>query len=515
MNWLDSLGPLTRQRDRRHPMYARIVACIRENIFSGNLSPEERLPPDRELASLLKLDRSTVARAYDELEAQGLVSSHVGRGTFVRSAHANINSTPELPSDKALLWDERFSQASQNIQAMFSRVAISADSSPEIISFARGIPGEECVPLLEFQELARELCSCESGRKLFSYSPSDGLPELKHEVRHYLKRRGLEVRDDELLILGGSQQGIDLVSRTFLNPDDAVIVEEPSYFLGMANFVLNGARLLAVPVDESGLRLDALDLVLSRQKAKLLYVMPSFQNPSSCTMPLARRKALLNLAAHHHVAILEDNYVSDLSYDGPALPWLKTLAAGDNVICQGTFSKALCPGLRLGWIAASANVIARLKLVKRLCDLSTSTMSQAVLAEYLRRGLYERHLQHMVATYRQRRDAMVAALNRHASELLSWQQPAGGFAVWARLWDGASARELLGIAERNGVTFSCGDSYFAGARHQEFLRLSFVQVQEPQIEEGVRRLSAAIKTYLDRRSRRDGRLWLAGEDTII
>lgn len=498
-------------------MYARIEARIRECIQSGRLADNERLPADRELAQLLKLDRSTIARAYDELEAAGLVVSQVGRGTFVtaraalRAAGAGAGAVEAKPRSAAvhqpegIVWAEKLSRASQTTAAIVSRQVMPPAAGSGCISFAGGIPTQEFFPHKEFQEITALLLSGSRSLDLFGYSPPEGHPALRAEVRNYLCRQGIFASDDEILILSGSQQGLDLVCRTLVDPGDVVLMEDPSYFLAICNFAAGGARLIPVPVDEEGLRLDILDGVMSRQRAKLLYVMPSFQNPTGSTLSAEKRKDLLALARFHQVAILEDNFVGDLSYDGAAQPSLRSLdQGGGTVIYQGTFSKALCPGLRLGWLVAPPVVMSRLRLAKRSCDLSTNSMAQVVAAEYLGEGLYERHLSCVQAAYRARRDAMCQALDSQLGELLTWRKPQGGMFIWAKLPAGYSARELLSFAGKQGVYFSPGDMFFLGNDRFEFLRLSFIQLSESEIEEGIRRLAVALKDYVSERKRNAG-----------
>ncbi len=511
MNWLDVLGPLTRHRDRRNPLYARIESRIRESIQSGRLTEGERLPADREMAQLLKVDRSTIARAYDELEAAGLVTSQVGRGTFVaqRGAAAEGSATGSARRAAAsgdglcqLVWAESFSRASQMTSSIVARQVTPPISGGDTISFAGGIPTQEFFPHKDFQRIVSSLLCSERSLEMFGYSPPEGHQSLRAEVRKHLSRQGIFAQDDEILILSGSQQGIDLLARTLVDPGDVVLMEDPSYFLAICNFAALGARLIPVPMDEDGLRLDVLDGIMSRQRAKLLYVMPSFQNPTGATLTSGKREELLRLARFHQVAILEDNFVGDLSFESGQLPSLRSLdPSGGTVIYQGTLSKALCPGLRLGWMVAPRQVMARLRLAKRSCDLSTNSMAQVVAAEYLREGLYEKHLLHVTEAYRQRRDVLCQALESHLGDYLSFSKPRGGMFVFGKLPEGYSSRELLSLAEKEGVSFSPGDMFFLGNDRFEFLRLSFIQLKKGEIEEGVRRLGAAVRAYAARARR--------------
>jgi DNA-binding transcriptional MocR family regulator len=241
---------------------------------------------------------------------------------------------------------------------------------------------------------------------------------------------------------------------------------------------------------------------------KLLYVMPNFQNPTGATMPIERRIKLLELANRYQVPILEDNFVGDLDYDGAALPPLKSLPGGKEIVIhQGTFSKALCPGLRLGWLVAPREVTSRLILAKRSSDLSTNSVAQIILGKYLEEGLYGGHLNNVRDCYRVRRDTMDNALTRHMKGLnnrtlsLTWSKPKGGLFIWAKLPEGLSSKELLTYAEREGVSFSPGEVFFLSGERAEYFRLCFIQTDEATIEQGVKRLARAVQNYFETVSR--------------
>jgi|688.fasta_scaffold116238_2 DNA-binding transcriptional MocR family regulator len=504
MNWLELLTTDEHGLDRNEPMYARITAGIRKAIQSGQLTDNSRLPTNRELATLLKIDRSTVSRAYLELSQSGLIDSHVGRGTYVRpSSQRDATSlTATSMSNSKLNWNDKFSESSRAALDLIRRQPAGSEK-PDTISFAGGIPTEEFYPSEQFQRIVSHLLASEHASKMFGYSAAEGSSYLRTQVKSHLRNHGIECGDDELLIVSGSQQGIDLVTNVFVDPGDLVVLEDPSYFWAICNFRARQARCLPITLDDEGIRLDLIESALARQRAKLLYVMPSYQNPTGATMSLPRRLALIELAKKYQVPILEDNFVGDLVYGASVLPPLRSLPGGkDVVIHQGTFSKALCPGLRLGWLVAPPEVTARLLLAKRTSDLSTNSIAQIILARYLEEGLYSKHLEHVRLSYRSRRDAMLDALGRHfaSSELVSkmtWSSPDGGLFIWAKLANGLSAREFLNFAERQGVSFSPGDIFFLNGGHSEFFRLCFIQTEESIIEEGVKRLAKAMRSYLE------------------
>lgn len=518
MNWLDLLKPSTVHKDRRSPMYLRIKDSIAGAIESGQLIHEQQLPTDRELARLLNIDRSTVSRAYDQLASEGLVYSHVGRGTFVTGLvqpPATAARAPR-PDYDGIVWADKFSRSSSVVDAIVQRQPV-FNQQPETISFAAGSPTEEFFPAKDFESIVQKLLASAKAPEMFGYSQPEGHPALRAAVLAYLKQQGIEAHDDELLIVSGSQQAIDLVARTLINSDDAVLTEDPTYFWAICTFAANGGRCVPVATGRDGVRLDAFESVASQVDSKLFYVMPSFHNPTGSTLSVERRQRLLKLAKQYQVPILEDNFVGDLCYSKP-LPSLRSLdGSSGSVIYQGTFSKALCPGLRLGWLLAPPPVMARLRLVKRTCDLSSNTLSQFILAEYLERGLYDQHLQTVCAAYKQRRDTMCRALNEQAGQWLTFDVPEGGMFIWAKLPPGYSARELLSFAQREGVIYNPGDVFYISSGNSEYMRLNFIQQNCEQIEEGVRRLTKALMSYSNSRKKalHPGGAYVVAESTFI
>jgi 2-aminoadipate transaminase len=505
MDWLDLLK---NSHEIEGPLYLQIMNRLKESIESGKLPDRSKLPTNRELATLLDVDRSTVSRAYTELVQAGLIESHVGRGTYVRAAKAKPKSHLNLnlnSSSGQVSWSEKFSRKSNTVADLLDQQSTYRSQPEGTISFAGGIPTEEFYPHEQFEEIVQQLLKSENAREMFSYSPAEGHPLLLHQVQKVLAAQGVSAADDEILIVSGSQQGIDLVTDILVDADDVVILEEPSYLWAVCNFKSRQANCLTVPVADTGIELGALEQMLSSQRAKLLYLMPNFQNPTGNSMTIENRQKVLALCARYGVPILEDNFAGDLSYEGTSLPPLRSLPGGKElVIYQGTFSKALCPGLRVGWLVAPREIMTRLRLAKRSCDLSTNSMAQVILAKYLEDGLYKNHVEHVKKAYRKRRDTMLGALERHLGALegsngakVFWTRPSGGLFLWLTLPVHCSAKDLLLFAEREGVTFSSGELFYCNKPQNNCFRVCFIQQNEETIEEGVKRLSRAISTYFD------------------
>ncbi len=541
MNWLDIVRPLEGEKDGKEPIYVQLMNKLRQSIQSGDLPESTKLPTNRELAELLKVDRSTVSRAYSELANAGLIESHVGRGTFVRARAAKdqaffpaqqkrpafgarsnglSSNQPSNQSQSGIDWSTKFSRGSALTADLLGRQPI-ANGEEDVISFSGGSPSSDSFPHDDLNGVLSDLLASARAREMFDYSPAEGDGLLREQIRNYLKQQNIRPKDEELLILSGSQQGIELVASSFIDSGDNVVVEAPTYFWALCNFKARQARFCAVPIDQDGLRLDELESMLARFNPKLIYCIPDFQNPSGVSLSLARRKRLIEIASHYGVPLFEDNFAGELRYEGQSHPSLRSLPGSENIVIhQGTFSKALCPGLRVGWLVAPPDVIARLRMAKRASDLSTNSIAQVVLANYLNNGLYPAHLERVKALYRERRDVMLAAMNRHLGSLflaeqyfsrtltpadeprrVTWQIPEGGLFIWAKLPGGLSSRELLKYAEREGVSFSPGDLFFASFGENEYFRLCFIQNEKSLIEQGIERLSRAVGTFFERSMR--------------
>jgi GntR family transcriptional regulator/MocR family aminotransferase len=270
------------------------------------------------------------------------------------------------------------------------------------------------------------------------------------------------------------------------------LVESPSYSGVIDLFRSIDARLLGIPMDEEGMRLDALEEALRASRPKLIYTIPTFHNPTGTCMTSQRRRQLISLADRYNVPILEDDFAGDLRYDGRAQPALKSLDPGGRVIYVSTFSKMLAPGLRVGFLAAEGPVHESLVAYKRANDLASSSLIQRALHEYITVGRYQAHLRRACQVYGQRRDAMLSALSRYMPAEVTWDKPQGGLFIWLKLPDQLSANHLYPLAGEEGVTFTPGSFFYPGARHQPFLRLNFVTNPPELIEEGMRRLGQAI-----------------------
>jgi DNA-binding transcriptional MocR family regulator len=490
------------QLDRRskQPLYRQVSEHLRRLIEGEVLRPGVKLPATRELAADLGVDRATVVAAYDELVAQGLATARVGQGTFVaprapRTGRGSWEGDALGPTAEGINWPQCFSKTAR-LSAEWRPPEIAGyRTHGDLISFAGGMPDSSLFPIDAFRSVLNQVLRSE-GRALLQYSPASGYPPLRRYLADYLVRKGVIVDDADILIVNGSQQGLDLVARTLLDPGDRVVVEGPSYPGALQIFRAHQAEVLTVPMGEDGIRRDLLEGLVQRQAPKCLYVMPTFQNPTGVTVSLEGRRQLLAIAAKAQVPIIEDDFHNELRYDGAPLTPLRGLDRHGLVIAVGTFSKILFPGLRVGWVVAPPAVMERLIAAKRLSDLHTSALIQAAIYHFCRRRLLDQHMARMRLEYGRRRDALVEALGRYCPAGVAWTRPQGGFSLWLTLPAGLDSQSLLPEAAREGVLYTPGALFYADGGGRNQLRLSFSEVPLARIDEGVQRLAKVIAAAL-------------------
>jgi 2-aminoadipate transaminase len=472
------------QRHSGVPLYRQVVDQIAARITNGSLPPGARLPPVRELAAALDLTRLTVHSAYTELQARGLIESHVGRGSFVAAAAKG------LPSGGAAQAPERWQ--AQSVLADLMRLA----EQPELISFAQALPAPETYPA---QALARALSAATRESSSLGYGPIAGDPALREQICRLLLERGVAARPDEVLITAGAQQGIDLALRALASPDDVVLVEEPGYPGMLEVAARRGQRLVGVPVDDGGIVVAALAAACATHHPRLLYTVPTFHNPTGVSLAAERREALLRVARTYDLLIVEDDIYGLLGYDGPTPPALKSLDTDGRVVYCMSFSKALAPGLRLGALVASQELLPDLAGAKHSADLVCSPLLQRALAIYLQGGRFAAHLQEVRALYRTRRDALLAAL-AGLPPGCDWTRPQGGLNLWIELPEGVHERDFVESAIQRGVGVAPGAAFFVQPRSHAYVRLCFGAHPPERLERGVGILGEVLREHLRRRS---------------
>jgi len=388
----------------------------------------------------------------------------------------------------------RFADRMQHLRASDIREILKLTARPEVISFAGGLPAAESFPVEDIAAAVHACCN-EDGASVLQYSTTEGDPELRAAIATRMNRlRGTDVTPDRILITSGAQQGLDLSAKLFLDRGSTVLCESPTYLAALNAFKVFEPRLVAVPTDDDGMRPEALAHALRTEPdVRLVYVIPDSQNPSGRTWTLERRHALVELAADAGVVVVEDSPYGEIRFDGAPLPAVASLADGRGaVVYLGTFSKVFCPGMRLGWVAGPASVVQRYVLLKQSADLHTSTLSQRIAARYLASNDLDANVARVIEIYRERRDAMLEALDEHFPDDAAWTRPQGGLFVWVELPPSVDARRLLERALERDVAFVPGAAFFPEPGHDNTMRLNFSAMPPDRIREGVHRLAAVL-----------------------
>lgn len=488
------------QRASDVPLYRQLVEQVRGRIESGVLPPATRLPTVRQLARDLGVTRLTVHSAYTELQALGYVESFVGRGSFTAlparlAASAAPAALAAPAASTALTVQAPRPPAIDRTQRRLAEL-MHLTEKPELLSLAQAMPDPDSYPIEAFHE-ALEVAIATPGA--LDYGPIQGDGRLREMVAGLLANRGVLATPDDILVDGGAQQGIYLALRAFSRPEEVVMVEEPTYSGVIELAAQRGQRLVGVPIDDGGIDLAALDRLCQQWRPRVLYTVATFHNPTGICLASERRAGLLALARRHDFVIVEDDVYGWLGYDGPTPPALKADDDDGRVIYLASFSKSLFPALRLGAVVATPSRMADLAVVKESCDLVSSTLMQRALAEFLSRGAFEPHLARVRALYRQRRDAIVLALEKHMSGC-AWTHPRGGFSTWVRLPDGINERDFFMEAVAHGVGVARGSAFFHQPRPQSYIRLSYATHSPTHIAEGVARLGGMLAAHLEERS---------------
>jgi GntR family transcriptional regulator/MocR family aminotransferase len=491
------------QADRggREPVYRQLAGFLRELIRARRLAAGDRLPATRELAASLGLSRNTVSQAYQSLLDDGLLRAHVGQGTFVTGRAAEPEAFAHAAPAPAFAWEGLLARRTRALPLP------AGVAEPERIQFDfRG--GRADVESLPVGDLKRAFARAAArAKELADVADPRGWPPLRRALARQLVARGIACRPSEIAIVNGAQQALDLVARALLDPGDTVALEQPGYFGAALAFASCEAHLVGVGVDQAGLRTDELARLLRARRVKLLYTTPAVQHPTGVSLSEARRGALLALADEYQLPILEDDYDCELRYGGPPVPALKNLDRAGRVIYVGTFSKALFPGLRVGYLVAPLPLLARIAIARIGADLSGDLVTQLALAELIETGAFERHVRRLRKLHAARRRALLDALADRMPKGTRFREPSGGHTLWLRLPDAADADEVGRLALAAGIALARGGSFAllagpARAEAERHVSLSFARIPEERMDAAVRALAEVVRRACGGRRRR-------------
>jgi len=376
----------------------------------------------------------------------------------------------------------------------FIKEMFAAAKNPDMISFAGGAPAPELYALEAFRAASDKAFEVHQ-RTIMAYDGAYGVAALREFIAsQWMSRTGVNITPDDLLILSGSQQGIDYAARLYLDEGDTVIVEHPSYLGALNTFSALRANYVSVDTDADGMRMDALEeALIANPQAKLIYTVPDFQNPTGITLAEDRRRKMVELAEQYDVVIVEDSPYYEIRFEGDFIPAIKSFDAHDRVIYLGSFSKTLCPGIRLGWVVASKAVIERYRVLKEATDFQAGTVAQYQAATFLADYSLDEHLKTSREVYCGRRDAALAAIEQTFPDDVSFTRPQGGYFIWVEA-PGINATEMVVYAMNEiGVAYVPGESFYASDPRVDTLRLSYSQMTEDKIGEGIGRLGRLLK----------------------
>ncbi|MCW5978079.1 MAG: PLP-dependent aminotransferase family protein [Bryobacteraceae bacterium] len=465
-------------------LYRQLFEQIRAAIESGSLGEGDRLPPTRELAGQLGLNRTTVTAAYRLLESEGLISGQVGRGSYVAGAAAGRT---------ALRWDRMLARAPGDAVHPPSLAA-----SAGTISFATSRPSEELFPTREFRATIDEVVGGGAVGELLQLGSPNGYAPLRRHLLEEARQAGIARRSDDIIVTSGCQQALDLLQRVLIAPGDAVAVEDPVYPGVHHALARGGARVLGAPVGADGIDVPRLEQVVREASPKALVVTPNFQNPTGATLPLEAREAILRIAKAHGVIVVENDIYGELRYHGAALPTLKQLDETGDVVQLRSFSKIAFPGLRVGWVIAPRPLTAELAEAKQWSDLHTDHLSQAVLLRFAQSGRLAVHRQRVVKAGAERLAAALQACEKLLPDGARFTRPRGGMSLWVTLPAGLDAGEMLPRAHRENVTYLPGKYFSVNRPHSGSLRLSFAGLPPDKIRKGIAVLGGVFGEELER-----------------
>jgi DNA-binding transcriptional MocR family regulator len=485
--------------DQSSPVSIRdqLVVRIAEAVKSGELGEGYRLPPSRQLADELSLNRNTVAAAYAELRRLGLVRSRVGAGTFVGPVRRDPDTAdtvaPTLP------WERLLARRCMRRPGADGDELGMGERFEGAINFETAIPSPEFYPTQDFQDCLQRVWNRDQ-KDLLSYGPAEGFPPLRQYLAGRCREQGVMVPPENIVIVSGIQQGLDLVGKLLLEPDDLVLMGVPGYPNAYRSFQLFDAAILPLAVDDQGLDTASLPGIAGAERAKFVYVMANHQNPTGATLPEHRRQELLRWSREARVPVVEDDFNAGMMYVGDEPVPLRGMEGGEEVILLGTFSKMLFPGIRLGWMVLPDAVREKVGEIRGYTDLGTPLILQQAMLEFCRGGHLDRHLKMMRWVNGKRLDTLLGAMETHFPRRASWTRPRGGMSVWVTLPEGTDVLRIHRESREAGVRFSPGVLFHPDRGGESAFRLTFIRESEERIAEGIATLGRIIRKHLRRRT---------------
>lgn len=473
-----SLKSLHLDRESDEHLYIQLFREIKKRILSGELKANHKLPPIRRFANELGVNNITIVNAYRILEEEGFVYKRVGSGTFIS------------PNNEATL----INHIGENSDNRESKKDVRVDDNA--INFASGTPNAELFPVADFKEVINEVLDRDMGHA-FGYQDSQGFYPLRQSLVSYLDHYDIKTTAENIQIISGAQQGIDLVSKALLKHGDVVFVEAPTYTGAIATFKSRGAQIVEIPMESDGMDLECLNEALKKYKPKFIYTMPNFQNPTGYSYSLDKKNALMEIADKYRTLIIEDDYASELNYNDVEKKSLKSMDKDGSVILIKSFSKILMPGLRLGFMIIPIRFSQKILVAKHTSDISTSGLTQRAFDLFIRKGMWEKQLDIMYEVYKKRYKQMLVSIEEYLPSVVTCHLPDGGINFWFELPDSCDARLIYEESANRGVAIVPGDLFYSGKLHNNAFRLSTASLYPDAIDIGMEKLAEVIRIYLN------------------
>lgn len=465
-------------KNKQEALYVQLYDQMRELITTGKLSHGYLLPPVRKFAKFLKINAGTVMSAYKLLEKNGYIFSRTGSGSYVAELSGIVDN------------DESEKKEEEEIDAI---EILSPKFDERYINLASIALNPDLISVEAFKKVLIEVLDRDQGYA-FGYQESQGFYPLRESIASDLKKYGVKAEASTMQIISGAQQGIDIVAKALLNYGDYVFTENPTYPGAIAAFRSRGAKIVEINMEEDGINIEELEDKLRKFRPKLMYVMPNIQNPTGSSYSIAKRNRLMGLARYYNAIILEDDYISELSYGKEMMAPLKAIDRDERVIYLKSFSKIFMPGLRLAFLTMPERLVNRLLAIKHNSDISTSGLTQRAFDLYLRKGIWHEHITAIRKMYLDRFKLTLAAIEEFLPRSVTYVKPQGGLSIWLTLPLGVSAKEIVEEAQNRQVLITEGTPFFPRQAIDRYIRISFATATPAEIQSGIRMIGNVLKS---------------------
>jgi 2-aminoadipate transaminase len=417
-------------------------------------------------------------------------------------------TSKQLKAEESVIWNaedrdmvntlsKHFSERAKELRASEVRELLKLLQMPDMISFAGGFPNPETFPAELIRRIVDDVLK-KDGPQALQYGITEGYMPLREAVAERMKKKGMKVSEENVLIVSGSQQVIDLTGKIFIDPKDTVVVTAPTYLTALTGWALYQPTFESMPLDENNMRMDVFEERMKKLAKRanppvIVYALPNFQNPTGVTMPEKSRKKLVELASEYDFLVLEDDPYGELRYRGEHIPPIKAFDDENRVIYMSSFSKILAPGLRIGWVVADTEILKKLVIAKQSADVCANVLGQRIAHEYIVRGHVDVHVEKIKSIYSRKMSTMLSGMDEMMPEGISWTRPEGGMFLWVTLPEGMDSAELLKKALKKRVAFVTGKAFYVDPKDgSSTLRLNFTHPSDDMITEGLRRLGSVL-----------------------